>query len=39
MKNIKRYRKELEKDGNLLTEKDELGRYIYLGKHVHRSES
>lgn len=33
MKNIKRYRKELDKEGNPLAEKDELGRYIHLGKH------
>ena len=32
MKNIKRYRKELDKEGNPLAEKDELGRYIHLGK-------
>ena len=31
MKNIKRYRKELDKEGNPLAEKDELGRYLYLG--------
>lgn len=30
VKNIKRYRKDLEKDGNPLAEKDEEGRYIYL---------
>ncbi|KXJ10393.1 probable tubulin polyglutamylase TTLL1 [Exaiptasia diaphana] len=30
MKNIKRYRKELEKDNNPLAEKDELGRYLHL---------
>ncbi|EDO26332.1 predicted protein [Nematostella vectensis] len=30
LKNIKRYRKELEKEGNLLAEKDEAGRYLYL---------
>ena len=33
MKNIKRYRKELDKEGNPLAEKDELGRYIHLGKY------
>ena len=33
MKNIKRYRKELDKEGNSLAEKDELGRYIHLGKY------
>jgi tubulin polyglutamylase TTLL1 len=31
VKNIKRYRRELEKDGNALAEKDELGSYKYLG--------
>ena len=31
VKNIKRYRRELEKEGNLLAEKDELGSYKYLG--------
>ncbi|XP_068761499.1 polyglutamylase complex subunit TTLL1-like isoform X1 [Montipora capricornis] len=30
MKNIKRYRKDLDKEGNPLAEKDELGRYIHL---------
>lgn len=30
VKNIKRYRKELEKDGNVLAEKDEYGMYKYL---------
>ncbi|XP_007896737.1 probable tubulin polyglutamylase TTLL1 [Callorhinchus milii] len=30
VKNIKRYRKELEKEGNPLAEKDEKGRYISL---------
>jgi len=30
VKNIKRYRKELEKDGNPLAEKDENGVYRYL---------
>jgi tubulin polyglutamylase TTLL1 len=32
VKNIKRYRRELEKDGNMLAEKDEMGTYKYLGK-------
>ena len=32
VKNIKRYRKDLEKEGNPLAEKDENGRYIHLGK-------
>ena len=31
VKNIKRYRKELEKENNPLAEKDENGRYIHLG--------
>lgn len=31
IKNIKRYRKELEKEGGPLAEKDENGKYIYLG--------
>ena len=33
MKNIKRYRKELDKEGNPVAEKDELGRYLHLGKY------
>ena len=32
VKNIKRYRKDLEKDGSPLAERDEYGRYIHLGK-------
>jgi tubulin polyglutamylase TTLL1 len=32
VKNIKRYRRELEKDGNMLAEKDDFGTYKYLGK-------
>ena len=32
VKNIKRYRRELEKEGNLLAEKDDLGSHKYLGK-------
>lgn len=31
VKNIKRYRKELEKEGSPLAEKDESGKYLYLG--------
>lgn len=31
VKNIKRYRRELEKEGNALAEKDDLGTYKYLG--------
>lgn len=33
IKNIKRYRKELEKEGSPLAEKDENGKYIYLGMY------
>lgn len=33
VKNIKRYRRELEKEGNLLAEKDDLGCYKYLGMY------
>jgi tubulin polyglutamylase TTLL1 len=29
-KNIKRFRKEMEKEGSPLAEKDEAGNYIYL---------
>jgi len=32
VKNIKRYRRELEKDGNMLAEKDDFGSYKYLGE-------
>ena len=31
VKNIKRYRKDLEKEGSPLAEKDEQGKYIHLG--------
>lgn len=31
VKNIKRYRKDLEKDGSLVAERDTVGRYIHLG--------
>lgn len=31
IKNIKRYRKELEKESSPLAEKDENGKYLYLG--------
>ena len=31
VKNIKRYRRELEKEGSLLAEKDESGRFVHLG--------
>jgi len=30
LKNVKRYRKELEKEGNIFAEKDEYGKYIHL---------
>lgn len=39
VKNIKRYRKDLEKEGSPLAEKDEIGRYLHLGipwKHFWR---
>lgn len=32
VKNIKRYRRELEKEGNLLAEKDDYGTHRYLGE-------
>lgn len=32
VKNVKRYRKDLEKDGSSLAERDEMGRYIHLGE-------
>ena len=32
VKNVKRYRKDLERDGSPLAERDELGRYTHLGK-------
>jgi tubulin polyglutamylase TTLL1 len=31
VKNIKRYRRELEKEGSPLAEKDSYGNYVYLG--------
>ena len=31
LKNVKRYRKELEKEGSPFAEKDENGKYVYLG--------
>ena len=31
VKNIKRYRKDLERDGSPLAERDEHGRYVHLG--------
>lgn len=30
LKNVKRYRKELEKEGSIFAEKDENGKYVYL---------
>ena len=32
VKNIKRYRKDLEKEGSLLAEKDDTGRFLHLGR-------
>ena len=32
VKNIKRYRRDLERDGSPLAERDETGRYIHLGQ-------
>ena len=32
VKNIKRYRKDLERDGSPLAERDEHGKYIHLGR-------
>lgn len=32
LKNLKRYRKDLEKEGSPFAEKDENGKYTYLGK-------
>ena len=34
LKNLKRYRKELEKEGNLFAEKDDSGKYTYLGERL-----
>lgn len=36
IKNIKRYRKELEKEASPLAEKDENGKHLYLGKARRR---
>jgi len=33
VKNLKRYRRDLEREGNPLAEKNELGRYLYLVIH------
>jgi len=33
VKNIKRYRKDLEKEGSPLAEKDETGRFIHFGQY------
>ena len=35
LKNIKRYRKEMDKEGSALADKDENGRYIHLGKREY----
>ncbi len=32
VKNIKQYRRELERDGSSLSERDDHGKYVYLGK-------
>jgi len=34
VKNIKRYRKDLEKEGSPLAEKDETGRFIHFGQYA-----
>eukprot|EP00794_Sanderia_malayensis_P003785 gene3785-4308_t len=34
LKNVKRYRKELEKEGSMFAEKDENGKYVYLAQGV-----
>ena len=34
VKNIKRYRKDLERDGSPLAERDEYGQFIHLGKYI-----
>ena len=34
VKNIKRYRKDLEKDGSPLAERDEHGKYVHLGEEL-----
>ena len=34
VKNIKRYRKDLEKEGSALAERDDTGRYVHLGQLV-----
>ena len=33
VKNIKRYRKDLERDGSPVAERDEQGRFIHLGQY------
>lgn len=38
VKNIKRYRKDLERDGSPLAERDESGRYIHLGTEASRDQ-
>lgn len=37
LKNLKRYRKELEKEGSPFAEKDDSGKYIYLGMKIFHS--
>ena len=32
LKNVKRYRKDLEREGSIFAEKDGTGKYLYLGK-------
>ena len=34
VKNIKRYRRDLEKEGSMLAEKDESGTYKHLGTYI-----
>ena len=34
VKNIKRYRRDLEKEGSPFAEKDETGRYVHLGEKI-----
>ena len=37
VRNIKRYRKDLEKDGSPMAERDEHGHYIHLGQRIPSS--
>lgn len=39
VKNIKRYRKELEKENQKIAEKDPIGNYIHLGKNKKHSQN